>query len=317
MESPDKLKGNIGKLSKEVGKGYLLEVEISYLHDLHDLCHDLPFMCERKKISRVQKLVPNLYDKKKYVIHIAAFDQALKHGLVLLRIHPTIEFNQSAWLAPYTEFNIQLRTKAKNDFQKDFFKLINNSVFGKMIENIRKHRDINLVTNQEVYLKKLKSQIVFSENLTGCKMGMIRVIMNKPIYFEVYLKKVMKLKLKSQIVFSENLTGCKMGMIRVIMNKPIYFGQAILNMSKTIMYELHYDYMKLKYGVNLWLCYMDTNSLVYDIKTDNFYENIASNVKTRFDTSGYSCSGGPSSPHGSEQEGNWPHEGQTGWKDHN
>ena len=221
-------------------------------------------MCERKKISRVQKLVPNLYDKKKYVIHIAAFGQALKHGLVLLRIHHTIEFNQNAWLAPYIEFNIQLRTKAKNDFQKDFFKLINNSVFRKMMENIRKHRDINLVTNQEVYLKK-----------------------------------VMKLKLKSQIVFSENLTGCKMGMIRVRMNKPIYFRQAILNMSKTIMYELHYDYMKLKYGVNLWLCYMDTSSLVYDIKTDNFFENIASDIKTRFDTSGYSCSGGSSSPHGS------------------
>ena len=83
------------------------------------------------KINGVEKLVPNLYDKKSYVIHIWALDQALKHGLILERIHQSIEINQSAWMKPYINSNTQLRTQAKNDFKKDFFKLMNNSVFGK------------------------------------------------------------------------------------------------------------------------------------------------------------------------------------------
>ena len=95
---------------------------------------------------------------------------------------------------------------------------------------------------------------------------------------------------KLGIVFSKNLMGCEMGKIRVLMNKPIYLRQAILNLNKIIMYKFHYDYMKLKYGMNLQLCYMDTNSLVYNIKTDNFYEDITGNIKIRFDTSSYSHS---------------------------
>ena len=91
---------------------------------------------------------------KKYVNHIAALNQSLKHGLVLKQIHWVIEFDQSAWLAPHIDFNNQLQARAANDFEKDFFKLMNNSVFGKTIENIRKHRDIKLVMNKKAYLKK-------------------------------------------------------------------------------------------------------------------------------------------------------------------
>ena len=86
VENPDQLKGNISKLAKEAGKGYLLEVEVSYPNDLHDLHDDLPFKHKKRKISGVQKLVLNLYDKKKYVIHIAALDKKLKHGLVLDKV---------------------------------------------------------------------------------------------------------------------------------------------------------------------------------------------------------------------------------------
>ena len=210
-------------------------------------------MCERMEIIGVEKLVPNLKDKKNYVIHIQALNQALQHGLRLDRIHRAIEFDQSPWLKIYIDFNTQLRTVATNDFEKDFFKLMNNSVFGKMMENIRKHRNIGLVMTEEKYL---------------CT--------------------VMKPNFKSGVLFGENLMGCEMGKIKVVMNKPVYLGQAILDLSKIVMYEFHYDYMVPKHGLEkLKLCYMDMDSLVYDIKTEDFYEDIVDDVPARFDTSGY------------------------------
>ena len=177
---PDK----ISKLAKCKSKGYLLEVDVRYPKELHDSHNDLPFMCERMKINGVEKLIPNLYDKKRYVIHIRVLDQALKHGLVLERIHKEIEFKQLAWMKEYINFNTKLRSAATNDFEKDFYKLMNNSVFRKTMENIRKHRNIKLVTNREAYLKlvmkpNFKSGVLFGENLMGCKMGKIKVVMSK------------------------------------------------------------------------------------------------------------------------------------------
>ena len=216
----------ISELATRTDKGYILEVDVSYPAELHNPHNNLPFMCERMEINGVEKLVPNLRDKKGYIIYIRALAQALKHGLILDRIHRVIEFDQSAWMKPYIDFNTQLTTKAKNDFEKDFFKLMNNSVFGKMMENIRKHRNIKLVTTEEKYL---------------CT--------------------VMKPNFKSGVRFDENLMGCEMGKIKVVMKKPVYLGQAILDLSKIVMYEFHYDYMKPKYdGENLKLCYMDTDS---------------------------------------------------------
>ena len=141
----------ISELSARTDKGYLLEVDVRYPTELHDSHNDLPFMCERMKINKVEKLVPNLRDKKGYKIHIRALNRALKHGLIPDRIHQAIEFNQTDWMKPYIDFNTKLRTK--NDVKKDFFKLMNNSVFGKTMENIRKHRNIKLVTNEENILK--------------------------------------------------------------------------------------------------------------------------------------------------------------------
>ena len=244
----------ISELATRTDKGYVPEVDVSYPKELHNSHNDLPFMCERMEINGVEKLVPNLRDTKNYVIHIQALNQELQHGLRLDEINRAIEFGQSPWLKTYIDFNTQLRTAATNDFEKDFFKLMNNSVFGKTMENSRKHRNIKLVMTEEKYLRT-----------------------------------VMKPNFKSGVFFGENLMGCEMGKIKVVMNKPVYLGQAILDLSKIVMYEFHYDYMVPKYGLEkLKLCYMDTDSLVYDIKTEDFYEDIANDVEARFDTSGYS-----------------------------
>ena len=109
-------------------KGYILEVDVDYPKNLHNLHNDLPFLSERMKIKKVKKLVCNIQDKEKYIIHIRASKQALNNGLILKKVHRIIQFNQKAWLKPYIDMNTKLREEAKNDFKKDFFKLMNNSV---------------------------------------------------------------------------------------------------------------------------------------------------------------------------------------------
>ena len=130
-------------------KGYILEVDVKYPKRLHELHNDLQFLSERMEVNKCKKLVCNLFNKKKYVAHINALKQALNHGLKFKKIHRAIEFNKKEWLKPYIDMNTELRKLAKNDFEKDLFKLMNNSVFGKTMENIRKHRDIKLVTTDK------------------------------------------------------------------------------------------------------------------------------------------------------------------------
>ena len=240
-------------LSAKKDRGYFLEVDVAYPKDLHDYHNDLQFMSAKMKINGVEKLVPNLYYKRKYVIHIEALKQVLDHGLVLEKIHRAIKFKQSAWIREYIDFNTRLRTAATNDFEKDFYKLMNNSVFGKAMENIHKHRNIKLVNNEEEYLRN-----------------------------------VMRPNFKSGTLLGPDLMSCEMGKIKVVMKKPVYLGQAILDRSKTIMYEFHYDYLKHTYGDDeLKLCHMDTDSLIYRIKTEDFYKDIEDDLETRFDTSVY------------------------------
>ena len=176
----------------------------------------------------------------------------MNHGLKLKKIHRIIEFNQEAWLKPYIDMNTDLRKAAKNDLEKDLFKLMNNSVFGKTMENIRKHREIKLVTTD-----KKRSKLV-----------------SEPNYHTINL-------------ISEDLSTIEMKKTKVKMNKPIYLGLSILEISKIIMYEFWYDYMKPKYGNDVKLCYIDTDSFIINIKINYFYEDIANDVENRFDTSNY------------------------------
>ena len=133
--------------------GYFFEVDIEYPKQLWSSHKGLPFLPEGRKLEKVEKLVCTIEDKEKYVIHIGALKQELNHGLILKDVHRVIKFNQEAWLKPYIDMNTKLRKEAKNEFEKDFFKLMNNSVFGKTMENVRKHRDIKLVTTEEKRIK--------------------------------------------------------------------------------------------------------------------------------------------------------------------
>ena len=225
-------------------KGYILEVVVKCPKRLHELHSDLPFLSERMEVNKCKKLICNLFNMKKYVAHI--------NGLKFKKIHGVIEFNQEAWLKPYIDMNTELRKEAKNDFEKDLFKLMNNSVFGKTMENIRKHRDIKLVTTD-----KKRSKLV-----------------SEPNYHTINL-------------ISEDLSIIEMKKTKVKMNKPIYLGLSILEISKTLMYEFWYNYMKPKYNNNVKLCYMDTDSFVMNIKTNDFYKDITNDVENRFDTSNY------------------------------
>ena len=118
------------------------------------------------KINKCTKLACTVQDKEKYVIHILALKQALNHGLILKKVHRVIEIRQEAWLKPYIEMNTKLTTMAKNNFEKDFFKLMNNSVFGKTMENVRNHRDIELVTtDKKKEINLHQSQIIIQPNI--------------------------------------------------------------------------------------------------------------------------------------------------------
>ena len=231
----------------------ILEVDLEYPEDLHDLHNDYPFCPERVKCENgVEKLIPNLRDKIKYVIHYKNLIQCLKAGMKLKKIHRGIKFVESEWLKPYIELNTNLRTQAKNNFEKDFYKLMNNSVFGKTMENIRNRVDVKLVNTQEK----------------------LRKLVAKPNF-------------RSLKIFSENLVSVHMKKTHLIMNKPIYLGMCILDLSKTIMYEFHYDYIKPKYGDRAKLLFTDTDSFMYEIQTEDFYKDISRDVKDRFDTSDY------------------------------
>ena len=233
-------------------KGYILEVDVKYPKKLYDLHSDLPFLPKRMKIDKCKKLVCNLRNKKKYVVHIKSLKQALSHGLKFKKVHRIIEFNQEAWLKPYIDMNTELRKLAKNDFEKDLFKLMNNSVFGKTMENIKKHRDIKLVATD-----KKRSKLV-----------------SEPNYHTMNY-------------ISEDLSIIEMNKSRVKMNKPIYLGLSILDIIIILMYEFWYEYMKSKYGNDVKLCYMDTDSFIINIKTEDFCKDIANDVEKRFDMSNY------------------------------
>ena len=230
----------------------VIEVDLEYPKELHDAHNDLPLCPESKKTkNNVEKLIPNLNDKEKYVIHYRTLLFCLELGLKIKKIHRGIRFEESEWLKPYIEKNTRLRTLATNEFDKDFFKLGNNSLFGKTFEDQTKHCIVELVTSLK-RIKKLSSR----PNLKGVK------------------------------IFGEELVSMHMSLSEVTIKKPIYVGATVLDTSKIPMYNFHYRFIKEKYGDNAKLLDMDTDGIKYHIKTADVYKDMNENINI-FDTSNY------------------------------
>ena len=262
---------DITNVADDNEEGYILEVDLHYPAELHDLHNDYPPAPEKMTISpemlspycqdlseclnlhsgAVPKLVPNLHDKTNYVVHYRNLKQYLALGMKLTKIHRVLVFQQSPWLKTYIDFNIEKRKHAANDLEKDFYKLMNNSVFGKTMENLRKRVNVKLVNN-----KTKLSKLIASPS------------------FDCFR------------IFSEDLAAVNLRMTKLYLNRPIYVEFTILDLSKVLMYEFHYVYMKPKYDCNAKLLFTDTDSLCYEIKTDDIYQDMLEDIE-RFDTSEY------------------------------
>ena len=262
---------DIKKYDKENKKGIILEVDLEYPEKLHDLHNDYPLAAEKIKVEKsmlsnycnkisekynistglVQKLIPTLSKKEKYVLHYRNLQLYIDLGLKLTKIHRVLEFDQSPWLKQYIDYNTEKRKNAENDFEKDFFKLMNNSVFGKTMENIRKRVDVRLVTDEKKLLK----------------------LTSKPTYV-------------SSKIFNENLVAVHKIKETLTLNRPAYVGMCILDLSKTLMYDFHYKYIKEKYGQKAKLLFTDTDSLTYEIEAKDVNKDFFKD-KDKFDNSDY------------------------------
>ena len=253
VEKVDEILDKINCSMSNTGKkGYIFEVDLEYPSHLWDEHNDYPLAPELMKVNGVEKLICHFKTRKNYVIHYRALRQCLELGMKITAVHRGISFYQSPWMEPYIRKNTELRKTAANSFEKDFFKLMNNSVFGKTIENIRKRQNIHLIDNRKKALKL--SSLPNFDRIT---------------------------------IFDKNLIAIHMKKTEVYFNKPVYVGQAILDLSKTLMFDFHYNYIKNKYGKKAQLLFTDTDSLMYEIKTKDFYKDIYDDVKNKFDTSDY------------------------------
>ena len=264
-------KTNLALYKEDSKKGLILEVDLEYPNKLHNLHNDYPLAPEKIKVEKemlskyckkiadkfnistglVHKLIPTLSNKQKYVLHYRNLQLYTSLGLKLTKVHRVLEFNQSPWLKQYIDYNTEKRKNAKNDFEKDFFKLMNNSVFGKTMENIRKRVDVRLVTDEKKLLK----------------------LTSKPTYV-------------SSKIFNKNLIAVHKIKETLSLNRPAYIGMCILDLSKTLMYDFHYNYIKSKYGKKAKLLFTDTDSLTYEIEANDVYKDFFKD-KDKFDNSDY------------------------------
>jgi hypothetical protein len=252
--------------------GYFVECDLEYPIELHDTHNDYPLAPENIKITKnmlspynkkalkknnnthitCAKLIPNLMNKSKYICHYKNLQLYLSLGMKLTKVHRILSFDQSAWMKPYIDFNTEQRKSAKNDFEVDFYKLMNNSVFGKTMENVREHIHAKICLNEKqaswaIRSPRFKNRPTMFDNDYG--------------FFELEKKKV-------------------------FLNKPIIVGMCVLDLSKTIMYDFHYNFIQKKYGNKAKPLFTDIDSLVYEISTEDIFQDMI-NHKELFDLSNF------------------------------
>ena len=262
---------DLAKYEDDSKRGLILEVNLEYPKELHDLHNEYPLAPEKIRVTEdmlsnycekiaakynistglVSKLIPNLRNKEKYVLHYRNLQLYTNLGLKVTKVHRVLQFDQSPWLKQYIDFNTEKRKNAKNAFEKDFFKLLNNACFGKTMENLRKRVDIGLVTSKHKLLK----------------------LSSKPTFV-------------SSKIFNNNLVAVHKIKETLTLNRPAYVGMCILHLSKTLMYDFHYKYIKKKYGDKAKLLFTDTDSLTYEIQAEDVYQDFW-NDRHLFDNSDY------------------------------
>nr|XP_042912889.1 uncharacterized protein LOC122272919 [Parasteatoda tepidariorum] len=234
--------------------GYILEVDLEYPSDLHDNHSDLPLAPETAipPGCKEKRLLTTLNNKQRYMLYYQNLQLYLQHGLKLNKVHRILQFEQAPWLKSYIDLNTTLRTAATNDFEKNFYLLMNNAVFGKTMENIRSRVDVKLCGTAPK-AEKLIARSNFQE----------------------------------RTIFSEDLAAFHMRRTVLTFNKPIVVRMVVLDVSKTLMYDFHYSKMIPKYGSHLKLLYTDTDSFIYNIVTEDVYADMAQALEL-YDTSDYS-----------------------------
>lgn len=260
------------KLDPDSDTGYILEVDLHYPSALHDAHNEYPLAPERLVIERemlsnqqlglaykygvkyhdATKLVPNLMDKTKYIFHLKLLQLYIRLGLVLTNIHRVLSFKQSRWLQPYIALNTEKRAQASSQFDKDFYKLMNNAIYGKTCENLRKRSEVKIVKEKRT----------------------IRKLLHKP-------------NCKGFKIFDNNLVGINLSKCKLLVNKPTYVGFAVLELSKHLMFDFHYNFIKFMYGSKAELLFTDTDSLMYEIVAADVPQTFFQN-KMKFDFSNYS-----------------------------
>jgi len=261
------------KKKENARNGWILEVDLEYPAELHEEHNSYPLAPEKKVVKKEslseyqkrlmkdlelkppesKKLLLTLEDKRNYVVHYRNLQFYLKQGMKLKRVHKLLEFEQECWMEPYIRMNTEFGKNAKSDFEKNSYKLMNNSVFGKTMENLRNRVDIKTVGSNET--------------------DKIRKLIGSPLY-------------SRHVLFSKDLAGIDMQKSTLFLNKPVYTGMTILDNSKILMYDFFYKELKKQYGSRCELLYTDTDSLLLEIETDGVYKDIETN-KNLYDTSDY------------------------------
>ena len=260
---------DVMSINKKTDVGYFLEVDLEYPNELHELHNDYPLAPEKLSVSNnmlsayfkkiaaendivrnVKKLIPNLNNKTKYVLHYRNLQLYLSLGMKLTKIHRALHFKQSDCMKKYIDFNTKKRKNAANNFDKEFFKLMINSVYDKTIENLRKRINVRLVNNAKDFLKYT----------------------NKPTYI-------------THKVFDKDYAAILEIKLVLVLNKPVYARFTVIDLSKWMMYDFHYNFIEKNFDAEL--LFTDTDSLTYDIKSEDVYKELYK-WKDLFDFSNYS-----------------------------